>query len=283
MLLLTLIPVWILLLVQHGAALEPMGPCQVDCNHYGSWLGDLADDPFHCNMYYVCFSWHEWSPVPFACPDGEMFDTETKTCMKEGYTCSPPCQKCSYDCASPILGKVATFSNCSMYLDCMSGVGVPTLCPSDNPYFDGNICQSDYQKCCACKPTCSNQDALNHALLPDHSNCTKFYLCVVSGVPDETSHGHCPSGNFNHDTGDCDNTAPCVTTCTNGPQESGCIDKLICKTVGCFPRCTGSCDPIYFCCTKDDIGHEVQPQKCSNNYVVDPNSTVCVPPEECPV
>lgn len=272
-----------MLQVQAGPTIGQLKPCQVDCHHYGSVLGDKADDPFNCHMYYVCFSWYEWSEVSFSCPEGEMFDTITKKCMKEGYICSDPCQKCSYDCTNPVMGQTSNFSNCSSYMRCNVGVGTPVTCPTDNPYFDGNICQSDYKKCCSCKPTCTDNDAEDHVLLPDYSNCTNFYLCVVSGVPDETSHGHCPSGNFDQASGACEDNAPCITSCTNKPPDDGCVDNLICERQGYFPRCTKKCDPTYFWCSEDDVGHEGTPLTCSNDHVIDPISMVCIPPKDCPV
>ncbi|KAG0712314.1 hypothetical protein GWK47_018760 [Chionoecetes opilio] len=57
-----------------GRALGPMGPMSGGLQPLRLMGRGPGYDPFHCNMYYVCFSWHEWSPVPFACPDGEMFD-----------------------------------------------------------------------------------------------------------------------------------------------------------------------------------------------------------------
>lgn len=272
-----------MLQVQARGTLGELEPCRIDCSHYGSALGNLADDPFHCDMYYVCLSGFEWSPYSFPCPEGEQFDTVTKQCMADGYVCSDVCQKCSYSCSNPIISQASNFSSCGTYLKCDGGDGTLTVCPPENPYFDGSTCQSDVSKCCSCRPECSESDASNHLLLPDYANCTNFYLCVAPGIPDHTSNGHCTTGNFNAVTGSCDEAAPCNPTCSNGPTEGGCVDQLICEEVGYFPRCTDKCDPIYFYCTASDIGSSVPGIRCTNDYVVNPITVMCIPPEECPL
>ena len=270
-----------MLQVQAGSTVTELKPCQVDCHHYGSGLGNLADDPFHCDMYYVCFGWNDWSKISFSCPEGEKFDTTTKTCMKEGYTCSDPCQKCSYECNNPVMGQAALFYNCSVFMECSGNSGTVAACPPDSPYFDGNVCQDDFSKCCSCKPECSKNDAQNHLMIPDYSNCTNFYLCVASGIPDETSHGHCPSGNFDPNLGSCSNSAPCNTLCTNGPPVDSCVDEWVCEKKGYFPRCPEKCDPDYFECSRDDIGNKGHLRTCSHDQVMDPIAMMCVPPENC--
>ncbi|XP_063886382.1 uncharacterized protein LOC135114409 [Scylla paramamosain] len=213
-----------------------------------------------------------------------MFDTYSKTCMKEGYKCSGPCQRCSYDCINnPILGQAADFYSCSTYRQCSGGSGTVISCPPDNPYFDGNICQNDYTKCCSCRPECSQEDVQLHRMVPDFSNCTNFYLCVAPGIPDETSHGHCPNGNFDQFGKNCNSNAPCIISCSNEPPDNGCVTKWICEEEGYFPKCTASCDPTYFWCTASDIGQEAKPQECTHHFVLDPISMICVPPENCPV
>lgn len=263
--------------------LGALEPCKVDCSHYGSALGNLADDPFHCNMYYLCFSGFEWSDYPFSCPEGEMFDTVTKQCMADGYVCSEVCQKCSYSCSNSIMGQASNFSSCNDYLRCDGGDGTLAKCPEETPYFDGNMCQNDVNECCSCRPECSESDADNHVQLPDYSNCTNFYLCVAEGVPDQTSHGHCSSGNFNQNTGYCDDAAPCLLTCSNDISDKGCNDDFICPEEGFFPRCTEICDPIYYFCTAVDIGSSPQIIHCSNDLVIDPTTVMCIPPEDCPL
>lgn len=272
-----------MLQIQAGGTLGELGPCQIDCSHYGSALGDFTDDPFNCNMYYVCFSGFEWSSRSFPCPEGEMFDTNTKQCMASGYTCSEVCQKCSYSCANPIIGQASNFSSCSSYLTCDGGEGTLSVCPPENPYFDGNICQNDVNKCCSCRPECSDADANNHVQVPDYTNCTNFFLCVAPGIPDLSSHGHCPTGNFNLNSGYCDDAAPCIVTCTNQIIDDGCVDEFICEEEGFFPRCTNICDPTYYFCTAEDVGFPGQAYSCTNGQVLDPVAMVCIQPEDCPL
>ncbi|KAK8397598.1 hypothetical protein O3P69_004404 [Scylla paramamosain] len=63
---------------------------------------------------------------------------------------------------------------------------------SNKPFFDGNVCQDDKRHCCACKSICTAEDSTNHRMVPDYRNCTNFFLCLDAGIPDESTHGHCP-------------------------------------------------------------------------------------------
>ncbi|XP_071542474.1 uncharacterized protein [Panulirus ornatus] len=257
-------------------------PCHVDCSHYGTTPGDYADDPMDCHKHYICFSATTWSTYPFDCEEGMNFDTVSKTCMAEGYSCPEPCQRCTFSCDHPILDQAADSGDCSTYYRC-SEPNYPHKCPNDKPYFDGYMCQKDIKECCTCKPQCTEGDALNHRYVPDYLNCTNYYLCLVPGVPDSSSHGHCPFGNFDVPSGQCLEGSPCTTPCLEDPDPVTCLDALTCTETGYFPRCTGICDPYYFHCTEADIGLEVQPDICAYDKVVDPFSVICVPPHRCPV
>lgn len=205
-----------LLQVAGTTSVAAMAECKVDCSHYGTTPGDLADDPTDCHKYYICFSTTDWSVYSFNCPAGENFDTITKQCKvptSPFFSCSPPCEKCTYDCLTNILGKAANQYDCSVYFLCdpVMGSAIATeICPAEAPYFDGNKCQTNKGNCCTCRPSCTATDVTTHTRVPDYHNCTNYYLCISEGFQDQTAHGHCPTGNFEPMSGSCIVGTPCV-------------------------------------------------------------------------
>lgn len=263
-----------------------MFPCKIDCSHFVQ-LGDKAADPVDCHKYYFCYASIDHSDTSFSCPSGEDFDTNTKECMSPstpGFKCTPSCEKCSFDCASAVLNKAANLYDCSVYYECdLMGLILETKqCESSAPYFDGNKCQSQRDKCCTCRPICSAGDVAAHEKVRDHRNCTNFYLCIAPGIPDESTHGHCNAGNFNAEMGECQEGAPCVAACQKTISDSDCGEDFVCEKYGNFPKCTTSCDPHYYHCSLEDVGRPVEAKVCTRNNVIDPYQVLCVPPEECP-
>lgn len=179
--------------------------CEVDCSHGDQYTAD----PMNCKNYYICLTITEPSQYPFTCEGSMFFDSLSNTCKETGYTCSPECEKCSFDCASPVLGKIASTLDCGVYYTCNPGAW--TECPQEKPYFNGDICQSFQENCCTCKSYCTESDALNNKMVRDFRNCTNYYLCLKEGIPDELSHGSCPSGTvFDGQNHQCSENAPCV-------------------------------------------------------------------------
>lgn len=166
--------------------------------------------PSIAKNYYICFDESSHSEYPFTCADNTFFDIVSHTCLDSGFTCTPECEKCSFDCTSPVLGKIATTVDCSVYYTCDTGEW--TTCDTATPFFDGNVCQVDELSCCTCKSLCTKSD-VSHVMVSDYRNCTNCYLCLDVGIPDETSHGHCPSGNFDPIAHACDVNAPCIQPC----------------------------------------------------------------------
>ena len=184
-----------------------MDTCVIDCTHGQP----LTADPVNCKNYYICYGFYDHSEFPFTCDGSEFFDTTTHSCRDSGYYCTPECEKCSFDCTHPVLGKIASLVDCNVYYECKTGLWI--TCPLDNPFFDGNVCQKDAAHCCTCRSQCTSIDVISHKMVPDYRNCTNFYLCIEAGFPDESSHGHCPHGNFDPQANTCKDGAPCIQPC----------------------------------------------------------------------
>lgn len=186
-----------------------MAPCAIDCSQQ---TGEhLTADPVNCKNYYICFDSMDHSPFPFTCQGDMFFDTITLSCRESDFTCSPECEKCSFSCSEPVLGKIASTVDCGVYYTC--NTGELTVCPPETPYFNGDVCQLDWKSCCTCKSFCSQSDVDVYAMVPDYRNCTNYYLCMQTGIPEEITHGHCPTGNFNITSKTCDDEAPCLQPC----------------------------------------------------------------------
>lgn len=192
--------------VSGAAALDP---CAVNCSEQIE--EHLTADPVNCKNYYICFDNESHSVYPFDCDGNMFFDITTNTCRENNFTCTPECEKCSFNCSEPVLGKIASSVDCGIYYTC--DTGAVTVCPAERPFFDGDVCQTDETKCCTCKSFCTQSDVDNHAMIPDYHNCTNYYLCMQTGIPGDVTYGHCPLGNFNSETGQCDEEAPCVEPC----------------------------------------------------------------------
>ena len=183
-----------------------MNTCVIDCSHGYA----LAADPVNCKNYYICYDDYH-SEFPFACDGNKYFDMNSHTCRDSSYHCTSECEKCSFECSAPVLGKRASLFDCGVYYDCKNEKW--HSCPDDNPYYDGNVCQKDNHNCCTCRPQCTAVDAGDHAMVQDYRNCSNFYLCMVPGIPDESTHGHCPIGFFDPEAKTCKEDIPCIQPC----------------------------------------------------------------------
>ncbi|XP_045125759.1 uncharacterized protein LOC123513015 [Portunus trituberculatus] len=198
--------------------------CAVDCSHYGSAVGNFGDNPFDCHNYYVCTSISTYVGDPVSCPSGEAFDTNTKTCMDPtlpGFSCTPPCEQCTFDCALSVMGKAALRMYGLEYYVCDKHGSIVTTVKCDpETYFDGQGCQADIHKTCSCRPPhCTHDDVRNNRLKPDYFNCTNFYHCNFEGLPDETCLDRCPSGEiFSRINHKCDPEAKCSAPCAEYEQ-----------------------------------------------------------------
>ncbi|KAG7157096.1 putative Low-density lipoprotein receptor-related protein 8-like 5 [Homarus americanus] len=91
-------------------------------------------------------------------------------------------------------------------------------------------------------------------------------------------HSICDEGNFDVEQQKCWVGAPCNEECYG----TGCVETLICKQTGFFPKCTTSCNPHYFTCNASQIGKEAGILTCQNGNVLDPQTMTCINPDDCP-
>ena len=187
--------------------------CVIDCSK--SNVQHLTADPLNCKNYYICYDSFLHSVYPFTCEGNQFFDIDTRSCRESSYACTPECEKCLFECSLNEFGKKASEVDCGIYYDC--GTGKWVTCSAGDPFFDGSICQQNEGRCCSCKPRCTSDDAINHNMIPDHRNCTNFYLCLEPGIPQ--THGHCQSGNFDPQERYCNTDVPCIQPCAWGHSQ----------------------------------------------------------------
>ncbi|XP_063853389.1 proprotein convertase subtilisin/kexin type 5-like isoform X3 [Scylla paramamosain] len=268
--------------LQHVTAAPAKPPatrrCKPDCSGPAD-EGLKVENPNDCHQYYICINLEAIGPLD--CPDSEYFDAAIKACVTNGpEECTPTCGgaggSCAYECGGDPY--VADRYDCSTYHDCASGAVMH--CGQQTPYFDGETCQTEEKFCCHCNPYCYRNDI--NTLVPDPTDCTKYYFCEAPNEIPTTS-GHCSSGNFDLLSQECSLTVPCITFCTNVVKPDGCIDVFTCKEVGSFPACVDRCTPQYYHCSAGDIGSVVAANSCNGENVFDPKKNSCVKPSECSI
>lgn len=197
---------WLQIGVSQTTALSP---CVIDCS--GQTGEHLTADPVNCKNYYICFDSEDHSIYPFTCEGTMYFDINTNSCRESDFTCTPECEKCSFNCSANGTGSIASSVDCGIYYTC--DTGELSQCPPERPYFDGYVCQTNKQSCCTCKSLCTQSDVDNRVMVADLRNCTNYYLCMRPGIQEEITHGHCPFGNFDSSAEVCDEAAPCIQPC----------------------------------------------------------------------
>nr|XP_045600227.1 peritrophin-48-like isoform X1 [Procambarus clarkii] len=262
--------------------------CTPSCD--GTAPGGHVPDPTNCQKYYICLANGKVSDFTEECPEGQLFDADTKKCVADGGTCGLCQPVCKFSCSEtvPNYEVVADRTDCSTFYVCVAGNPPhPITCSDSTPYFNGTGCTADKSQCCdGCIAYCSER----YTQIPDPTNCTNFYFCEYEGYPEETSLYQCATGNFDENAGVCSEEATCNQPCTGGGgtttttegNAAHCVDTFVCQKTGYFPRCTNRCDPHYYHCTSSDISHEVQALTCSNNKVINPDTMMCVSQAECP-
>ncbi|KAG7176136.1 uncharacterized protein LOC121879484 [Homarus americanus] len=266
----------ILALVASVSGETSLPHCKIDCSGYSTH--HLTADPLDRHRFYLCTSKTTWYKEPIDCDTGLDFDINSYECMDPSdpkYKPTPPCDKCSFDCATVVDGKRTFLANCHYYIACIGGVdGDVKACSESTPYFDGITCQANASNCCTCQPHCTNEDIINNNFLPDKFNCTNFYLCIASGM----IHSVCDEGNFDEEHQECRVGSPCKEECKN----DGCVETLLCKQIGIFPKCAKSCSPHYFICYESQLGKEALILNCLDGNVLNPKTMTCIKPEDCP-
>nr|XP_053632546.1 uncharacterized protein LOC128688647 [Cherax quadricarinatus] len=183
--------------------------CTPDCT--GKNDGEKVPDPKNCTNYYFC---KDEIPSDHAlpCDAGMIFDNGD---CAPGPACTPICEVtvCPITCNGSY-SMISDPFDCSKYYICTAGqVNGPLTCPDDKPYFNGENCVKDKEVCCAvsCTPYCG--PGIVEA--PDPVDCTKYYMCLEVGIPNEDYHFPCSSGEvFDFQTGRCSSDASCITLCT---------------------------------------------------------------------
>ncbi|XP_042242023.1 uncharacterized protein LOC121879427 [Homarus americanus] len=201
----------ILALVASVSGETSLPHCKIDCSGYSTH--HLTADPLDRHRFYKCDSTTTWYEESIPCNSGYDFDINTHDCMNPSdpkYKPTPPCDKCSFDCATVVDGKRTFLATCNFYIECIGGFdGEVKACGSSTPYFGGMNCEANASNCCTCQPHCTDEDITNNKFIPDKFNCTKFYLCSASGM----IHVDCDEGNFDEEQQECRVGAPCNEEC----------------------------------------------------------------------
>ncbi|XP_042876856.1 balbiani ring protein 3-like [Penaeus japonicus] len=267
--------------------LVPLDSCTPVCPSPVS-TSKLTPDPTDCSRYYYCLSDEKPSDFTDKCPDGELFDKDTCECKAAADATCMSCEPaCKFEC--PMDGNMAVVAipdDCQSFVVCNSGGSVPVSCDPDKPYFNGTSCTADESQCCdKCQVYCESP----FTEIPDPTNCTNFYYCSQVGFPTEVDLHQCPDHRvFDQETRHCNREAACVQPCSSGPDGptttvgTDCVDTFVCEHVGYFPKCTSSCDPHYYYCGSNDIGHTADARRCPTGQVLNPEIMRCVNPNDCP-
>ncbi|XP_064095410.1 prolow-density lipoprotein receptor-related protein 1-like [Macrobrachium nipponense] len=273
-----------------------LDPCEPDCTSASPF--DKVEDPYDCTQFYFCLADHTPADHSVPCPAGTAFNPDDGDC-----TGAVPCESlcgggggggCHLTCNGT--GDVISDPfNCNIFYECdAAGPQPPRTCPADRPYFDGTNCVNDEAVCCipSCEPSCEAAATQ----VPDPRDCSKFYICMEAGTPDESLHFSCPSGQtFDIGTGHCSASAECKILCPgsttspvspSGPSESstsssGCIDSLTCTGQGVFAKCNTCVPEYFFCKAAGDAGEQ---KECTKGKVFNPvpEFPSCILPGNCP-
>lgn len=191
--------------------------CEPSCTD--NQPGDHVVDPRNCSQYYVCLDNEDPSSVPLACPPNTpYFDPSIEDCITEHSSCAANCTPpvCTMDCVTNDF--IPDSEDCNMYYICLpAGVAGPIGCPPETPYFDSEteLCVEDKTKCCSspCTPPICE---IEFTQIPDLTDCTKFFLCLVpgpAGSPDNMNLACPPGENYDISIDDCSPSAPCIQPC----------------------------------------------------------------------
>lgn len=245
-----------------------------------------------CTQFYVCVNVNEPSDHPVACqPPTGIFDPVLGECVT-GDTCVATCapHSCRLRCNGS-LDVIPDTTNCNRYYICdaaFDAVG-PYECPSENPFFNGEVCVDKEWQCCQteCTPFCHSGDVQ----IIDPTDCNKYYICLEEGPPLEENHFTCPPGEtFQPSSSICVPDATCLILCngtiststtTTSTTTTDCLSSMTCPYKGKFAMCH-SCDQRYFEC--ESYGESGIPSSCDDGFLfnTDPSYPYCVLGVECP-
>lgn len=188
--------------------------CSLSCE--GKEPGEWVADPYNCTQFYLCLEDGSPSDHPLPCDQGHF---EDGTCQGQSL-CDPPCITgyCDIVCKRP-LHYIADRFDCSIYYLCSvsnDALG-PYTCPEDKPFFNGQSCTADQDKCCKrdCMPYCN---ATNTQII-DPTDCHNYYICLELGPAHPDYLFFCTNGwGFDIASGHCSQDAHCEVLCPEGAQ-----------------------------------------------------------------
>ena len=160
-------------------------------------VGDFLPVYDNCDEYRVCLEGLIPSDAVLTCPDGEKFINGGCATQPDGYRCEPSCvpASCDTECVDGQVGALVPISgNCFSYNICLSGGETTNVsCSAETPYFDSvagecssspaNCCDNDFFYCSSA-----------FVQIADPTDCRRYYLCLVVGIPEEEDLFECPTG-----------------------------------------------------------------------------------------
>lgn len=185
------------------------GSCVPECANVAD--GKNVPNPRNCQQYYTCLN-GEPNTIPHTCLDGEHFESQSGLCASGSCPTTPICEpKCNFEPTGEVTN-LAHRTECTKYYF-HTGIGEPIemVCPEATPYFDGEACQTDPNRCCEpCMVYCQSAGTT----VADSKDCTAFYLCRDDTYfPDETDIFYCPVGEqYDFGAGAC-GTSACLQLC----------------------------------------------------------------------
>ncbi|ROT81206.1 uncharacterized protein [Penaeus vannamei] len=199
----------------------PEGRALTPCHFTCSAPLEIINDQSNCSAFHVCLP---DGPKPFTCPGNTYFHWESQTCVEDigvccSVSCTPICTSVGVQIPDP--------TDCTKFYVCIE-IGQPSeavhlTCPSGK-FFDAEaqrcLADAECEVVCAtdvtttspapCTPFCSTVGVQ----IADPNDCTKFYVCIEQGFPDESVHVSCrPTEHFDPETGRCVEGDECVSQC----------------------------------------------------------------------
>ncbi|XP_069991229.1 mucin-22-like [Penaeus vannamei] len=200
----------------------PEGRALTPCHFTCSTPLEIINDQSSCSAFHVCFP--DGPMGPFTCPGNTYFHWESQTCVEDigvccSVSCTPICTSVGVQIPDP--------TDCTKFYVCIE-IGQPSeavhlTCPSGK-FFDAEaqrcLADAECEVVCAtdvtttspapCTPFCSTVGVQ----IADPNDCTRFYVCIEQGFPDESVHVSCrPTEHFDPETGRCVEGDECVSQC----------------------------------------------------------------------
>ncbi|XP_037786301.1 mucin-5AC-like [Penaeus monodon] len=199
-------------------------PCHFTCRD----TLEMINDQNSCSAFRVCLPDGPLGPV--TCPGNTFFHWESQTCVEDSgvccsVACTPICTSAGVQIPDP--------TDCTRFYVCIE-TGQPSedahlTCPSGTSFdAEAQRCLADVECEAVCAPgvtttsaaPCTPFCSTTGVQIADPNDCTKFYICIQQGFPDEDVHGSCrPTEHFDPETGRCAEGGECESQCgaSTGP------------------------------------------------------------------